>query len=220
MLFYRGLRSIYGLLTISLVSKLIIPLICVYALTEFIEYLKNRSTSVYVAFLDASKAFDKVNHWLLFKKLIERQMPLYLVTILCYWYRHQVMFVRWGSSLSTGFRVTNGVRQGGVLFPLLFNVYINDLSIQLSQTGIGGTIDGKFVNYMIYADDLCVITLSSSGLQSLLNICTDYCQLHDLTFNAKKSVCMFSDLRLTNNVAWQTPSFVPLCVNLQMKYSI
>ena len=58
--------------------------LCVYALTEFIEYFKNRSTSVYVAFLDASKAFDKINHWLLFKKLIERQMPLYLVTILCY----------------------------------------------------------------------------------------------------------------------------------------
>ena len=53
------------------------------------------------------------------------------------------------------------------------------------------TIDGKFVNHMIYADDLCVISLSSSGLQSLLNICTEYCQLHDLTFNAKKSVCMF-----------------------------
>ena len=165
--------------------------LCVYALTEFIEHFKNRSTSVYVAFLDAIKAFDKINHWLLFKKLIERQMPLYLVTILCYWYRHQVMFVRWGSSLSTGFRVTNGVRQGGILSPLLFNVYINDLSIRLSETGIGGSIGGKFVNHMIYADDLCVISLSSSGLQSLLNICTEYCQLHDLTFNAKKSVCMF-----------------------------
>ena len=54
-----------------------------YALTDFIKHFKNRSTSVYVAFLDASKAFDKINHWLLFKKLIERQMPLYLVTIFC-----------------------------------------------------------------------------------------------------------------------------------------
>ena len=40
--------------------------LCVYALTEFIEYFKRRSTSVYVAFLDASKAFDKINHWVLF----------------------------------------------------------------------------------------------------------------------------------------------------------
>ena len=101
------------------------------------------------------------------------------------------MFVRWGSSLSTSCRVTNGVRQRGVLSPLLFNAYINDRSIRLSQTGIEGSIGGKFVNHMIYADDLCVISLSSSGLQSLLNICTEYCQLHDLTFNVKKSVCMF-----------------------------
>ena len=188
--------------------------LCVHALTEFIEHFKNRSTSVYVAFLDASKAFDKINHWLLFKKLIERQVPLYLVTILCYWYRHQEMFVRWGSSLSIGFRVTNAVCQGCILSPLLFNVYINDLSIRLSETGIGGSISGKFVNHMIYADDLCVISLSSSGLQSLLNICTEYCQLHDLTFNAKKSVCMF---QLTNSVVCQTSSLVALYVNLQMK---
>ena len=37
--------------------------LCIYALTEFIEYFKSRSTSVYVAFLDASKAFDKISHW-------------------------------------------------------------------------------------------------------------------------------------------------------------
>ena len=65
----------------------------VYALTEFIEYFKSRSTSVYVAFLDASKAFDKINHWLLFKKMIDRQIPLYLIKILCYWYRNQAMYV-------------------------------------------------------------------------------------------------------------------------------
>ena len=96
-------------------------------LTKCIEHFKNRSNSVYVAFLDASKTFDKIYHWLLFIKMIEKQMSLYLVTILCYWYRHREMFVRWGSSLSTSFRVINGARQGGVLSPLLCNVYINDL---------------------------------------------------------------------------------------------
>ena len=46
--------------------------LCIYTLIEFIEYFKRRSTSVYVAFLDASKVFDKINHWILFKKLIAR----------------------------------------------------------------------------------------------------------------------------------------------------
>ena len=65
---------------------------CMYALSEFIEYFKSRSISVYVAFLDASKAFDKSS---LFRKLIDRKVPIYLLKILCYWYQHQIMSVRW-----------------------------------------------------------------------------------------------------------------------------
>ena len=60
--------------------------ICIYALSEFIEYFKSRSTSVYVAFLDASKAFHKISHWTLFRKLIDRNVLIYLVKILCYCY--------------------------------------------------------------------------------------------------------------------------------------
>ena len=100
--------------------------LCVYALIEFIEYFKRRSTSVYVAFLDARKAFDKINHWILFKKLIARRVPIYLVKVLCFWYQNQSMYIKWGSTFSGKFHVTNGVRQGGVLSPLLFNVYVNE----------------------------------------------------------------------------------------------
>ena len=74
---------------------------------------------------------------------------------------------------------------------MLFNLYINDLSIILTNSGIGGTLGGKFVNHMIYTDDLCIVSLSLSGLQTLLNKCTDYCHLHYIKFNAKKSVCLF-----------------------------
>ena len=77
--------------------------LCVYALTEFIEYFKRRSTSVYVAVLDASKAFDKINHWVLLKKLINRGIPIYLVKLLCYWYQHQSMYVKWGSTMPRKF---------------------------------------------------------------------------------------------------------------------
>ena len=44
---------------------------------------------------------------------------------------------------------------------------------------------------MLYADDICIISLSSAGLQQLLNICSGYSELHDLIFNAKKSMCMY-----------------------------
>ena len=165
--------------------------LCIYALSELIEYFKSRSTSVYVPFLDASKAFDKISHWTLFRKLIDRNVPMYLIKILCYWYQHQLMSVRWGYSISNVFNVTNGVRQGGILSPKLFNIYIDGLSNILNNSLIGGSLGGKRINHMLYADDLCIVSLSSAGLQKLLSICDEYCASHSITFNVKKSVCMF-----------------------------
>ena len=118
-------------------------------------------------FLDASKAFDKINHWVLFKKLLYRGVPIYLVKVLCYWYQHQSMYVKWGSTLSSKFQVTNCVRQGGVLSPLLFNVYVNELSELLNKSGIGGNMGSTIIKHMLYADDICIVSLSSSGLQQL-----------------------------------------------------
>ena len=48
---------------------------CIYTLKEFIDYYKCRGTTVYVTFLDASKAFDRLNYWLLFDKLIKKTQP-------------------------------------------------------------------------------------------------------------------------------------------------
>ena len=112
-----------------------------------------------------------------------------------------MMLTVFGSTLSTAFQVTNGVRQGGILSPMLSNLYINNLSIRLTKSGIVGTIGGKFVNQMIYADDLCIVSISSSGLQTLLKMWTDYCDLHDIKFNAKKSVCLFFRSSLNKSCA-------------------
>ena len=66
-------------------------------------------------------------------------------------------------------------------------------TIQLYRSGVGGSMNGTFVYYMymLYANDISIISLSSSGLQRLLNICDDYCKLHDLIFNVKKSMCIY-----------------------------
>ena len=77
--------------------------LCIYALKEFIEYYKKKSTSVYIRMLVASKAFGRVNFWLLSDKLIARSVPLFIVRILAVWYTHQKMCIRWGNAYSSPF---------------------------------------------------------------------------------------------------------------------
>ena len=83
--------------------------------------------------------------------------------------------------------VSNGVKQGGILSPILSNVYMDDFSVSLNSSNIGGRIGNIFHNHLCYADDLCLISLSSAGMQKLLVICPKYAIDHSLTYNAKKS---------------------------------
>ena len=101
--------------------------VCIYVLKGKIEYFKSRNTSVFVTFLDASKACDKIDHWQLPNKLLNIHISVFIINILLYWYSRQEMFIRWGNSYSTKFLVT-GVKQEGILSPCLFNVYMNNLS--------------------------------------------------------------------------------------------
>ena len=96
----------------------------------FRDYIANGS-SMYVTMLDASKAFDRVNHSKLFCKLIDRGCPAFIVRILYYWYSTQKFTIIWCQGLSNLFTVCNGVTQGGILSPHLFNVYMDDLSVIL-----------------------------------------------------------------------------------------
>ena len=148
--------------------------LCIYTLKELIDYYNTRGTTVYVTFLDASKAFDRIDHWLLFDKMIKKGVPLFIIKLLVFWYSRQRMFVRWGDTCSTSFCVTNGVKQGGIISPMLFNLYMDDLSLKLNCSGIGGYIGISYINHLCYANDLCLISLSSSGMQQLLNICNEY----------------------------------------------
>ena len=85
------------------------------------------------------------------------------------------MRVRWGSQLSQSFGVSNGVRQGGILSPYLFAVYIDQLSKDLNRVPAGCYIENTLVNHIIYADDIvCCFSPSLSGLQDLLAVCDSF----------------------------------------------
>ena len=152
------------------------------------SYYVNKDTPVFSASLDASKAFARTNHSLLIAKLIKRNVPMCIVRLLLSWYRQQTMQAKWGTKYSSPFTVTNGVRQGGVLSAYLFAVYLDELSIQLGSGRVGCTVGNMVVNHLMFADDICVLSPSISGLQFLLNICGDYAAEHEITFNCNKTI--------------------------------
>ena len=164
---------------------------CIYALKETLNLYKSLNTCVSLCFLDASKAFDRVNHGVLFEKLKSRKVPSYIIRILSYWYSHQTMCIRWDKSMSESFRVSNGVRQGGILSPYLFSVYMDDLSTRLNELKIGCSIDNSLLNHLMFADDIVLISPSTYGLKVLLDVCQNYGLKCDILFNPKKSATMF-----------------------------
>ena len=156
-------------------------------------------------FLDASKAFDRVNHDRLFDKLIKRNVPGYIVRVLAVWYSCQQMRVRWGSRLSEPFGVANGVRQGGILSPHLFNVYMDDLSCMLNECVAGCSYNNQVISHLMYADGLVLFAPSVSGLNKLLRVCETFSEQHDVKHNTRKSAIMI--FRSNNLKDANLPSF-------------
>ena len=101
------------------------------------------------------------------------------------WYTHQKMCIRWDNAILPYFTVFNCVKQGGIMSPILFNVYVNGLSVILNSFNIGGQIGYTFLNHLCYADDLCLLSLSSAGMQTLWKLCSKYAVDHSLPDNAK-----------------------------------
>jgi exonuclease III len=163
---------------------------CIFMQKQVCEYYVTLGSPVYLCYLDASKAFDKVNHWHLFSKLMNRKLPYIIIRLLMKWYTTQSFIIQWEGILSTNFNVSNGVRQGGVLSPILFNIYMDDLSNALNKAKIGCMINSTSVNHLFYADDAIIMAPSPTALQKLLNICVEYADVNELVYNAKKTVSM------------------------------
>ena len=127
---------------------------CSFMVLETIEYYKSKVSSVHVLLLDASKAFDRVDYIKLFDKQIKRGMCPLIIRLLLNMYIQQKLQVKWNNHISYKFNVTNGVRQGSVLSPFLFSVYMDELLVTLKKNGVGCHMGHHYVGALGYADDI------------------------------------------------------------------
>ena len=98
------------------------------------------------------------------------------------------MRVRWNSSNSREFLVSNGVKQGGVLSPLLLSVYLHDLLCELRQVNVGCYMNGYFMGAVICADYITLLGPTRSSILSILNVCDVYARNMDILFNPASTV--------------------------------
>ena len=86
--------------------------------------------------------------------------------------------------------MSNGVKQGGVISPIFFSLYIDPLLDRLRMSGFGCHIKGVYMGALSYADDITIMCPSIGGLNEMLKICHSFAQSNSIIFNNKKTVCI------------------------------
>ena len=87
--------------------------LCIFTVKSVITYYNLHNSTVYTCFPGASEAYDRVNHWTLFRKLLNRSIHILIVRMLMYWYIKQELCIKWGDEMLPYFTISNEVRQGG-----------------------------------------------------------------------------------------------------------
>ena len=116
---------------------------------ETLQYYRNSGSNVFSCLLDASKAFDRVHYGKLFNILLSKKLPICIIRMLLDCYVRQESRASWSSYYTDYFTMSNGVKQGRVLFAILFTLYLDKLLIRLKNSNIGCSING------CYAGALC-----------------------------------------------------------------
>ena len=183
---------------------------CTWLVNEVTTYFMRRGTAVTACLLDCSKAFDKCRFDKLFDKLISKGLPAIVVQVLVFAYEEQQGWVKLGGKKSSSFNITNGTRQGSVLSPVLFSVYLDDLLLELRTLQLGCHIGGWWYGACGYADDLILLAPNREVLQRMVAVCENYGKEHNLIFSTdpvpakSKTKCIFFCGR-TNNVQYPAP---------------
>jgi len=157
-----------------------------FLIDEVAQYYTNNGSNVYIMLLDASQAFDRVSYCRLFRLLLKRGLCPVICRFLAYSYTKQCTRAKWGKSVSDPFPVTNGVKQGGVLSPILFTVYMDELIAHLKATGVGCHVGHVYMGSSGYADDLSLLVPTKMGLNILLNACNSFSSMYNIKFNPAK----------------------------------
>ena len=141
----------------------------IFTLIDTCKIRKNLRQRTFLSFIDFQKAFDYVNHNLLYHKLLNIGIKGDLYQAIRAIYECPSSCVQVGGLLTDWFTVSSRVRQGDSLSPTLFAIYINDLYMEVAESGGGVKVGGENLHMLLYADDIVLISSSTDAAQHQLN---------------------------------------------------
>jgi hypothetical protein len=175
------------------------PAYAALMLTEAIAEQKYLRKPLYVATLDAQKAFDVVDHASLLWKWHERGLNGIIWQLKDETYQNMTTKVKWGGLLSNEFTIHQGVRQGGIPSTVDYKLYINALLHQLEESGVGLHIGSTYTGAPTCADDILLMCESINSMQYLLTCCEQYACNERYTIHPTKSVISAYNTQIPNS---------------------
>ena len=170
---------------------------CSWLVTEVVNHFLQRGTNPIITLLDCSKAFDTCKFDILFTKLINRKLPPIVIRALIVVYEDQYAWVKWGGTRSSIFPIINGTRQGSILSPALFAVYVDELLQELRSLGVGCHIAGVFYGAFGFCDDILLLSPTRDAMEVMLATCERFAARNNLKFltdpdpSKSKTKCIF-----------------------------
>ena len=162
----------------------------ILSLRELSELRRAQGLQTFAAFLDVSKAYDTVWRDGLMSKLKEAIGSGTIWHVLNNWYRDDRSCIYLEGTRSSWWTNLLGVKQGDILSPLLYSLFISDIVSALRERRLGVTVNGKLICILLYADDITLLADSAEQLQQMLNVVAQFAQKWRFAFNHAKSKVM------------------------------
>lgn len=179
---------------------------CPDQLFTLVEILRNRGKrGTYCCFIDVKKAFDRVFRAGLWERVAEEGVKGKMWRVLVSIYETVESCVKVNESVTEWFPVNTGVRQGCILSPLLYALFINGLVKEINTLNKGINITSeKKLSTLLYADDIVLISDNRYALQQMLDTVSAYAKKWRFELNPRKSeVVVFGERFPPRNVIWK-----------------
>ena len=168
------------------------PLGASVIITEAVAQSHRSKLPLYIATLDAQKAFDTVSHEVLLHTLTSSGNLESLQAATKLLYAGLTSKVKWDDDYGDSFPIQQGVRQGGVLSTHLYKLYINGLLKELHRSNVGFKMGVHYFGSPTCADDVVLLANSPEDLQAQLNVVHRFAAERRYSINASKSGLLIS----------------------------